>query len=215
MSINVSLLTAQQKAELMKQLEEEQKAKALARKHEIEAYQQLKDTVVERVFARLANVSYELEATKTELLEEFSALLGAKNELYNTNEQQLSHTWTNNAGTITIITGYNVVDRWDETVSAGVTKVNQWLDKQVTDGNRALVSMIRDLLKPNKEGILKANRVLDLQNQADKIGDTELIEAVKMIREAHRPDKTGTYIKAKYKDAIGNNVWLGLSMSSV
>jgi len=77
------------------------------------------------------------------------------------------------------------------------------------------VGMVRDLLKPNKEGVLKANRVLDLTRKADELGDPELIEAVKIIRDSHRPDRTSTYVKAMYKDEKGERQYLGLSMSSV
>ena len=66
----------------------------------------------------------------------------------------------------------------------GIDKVNDWLGKLAKDDESAiLVGFIRDLLKPNKDGVLKANRVLELSKKADEIGDKELIEAVKIIRD--------------------------------
>jgi hypothetical protein len=214
-TIDLKNLTPEQKEALRAQILAEEKANEENRKREVTTYQHLKDLTVEKVFARLQKISGDMQNAKEELLSEFHSLLGMKNELYGVKETQLSHNWSNSDASVTVITGFNTIDRWDESVSAGIERVNVWLDKQMTDGNRNLVNMVRDLLKPNKEGVLKASRVLDLQNQADKIGDPELIDAVKLIREAHRPDKTGTYIKAKYRDADGNSHWLGLSMSSV
>lgn len=214
---NISLknLSAEQRAELLKELEAETKLKEANFKKNKVAYVQLKDVTVKKVFERLQKISSELQDSKVDLIKEFSALLESKNELFGVNEKQLSHNWANNDASITIVTGYNTIDRWDETVSVGITKVDEWLDNKTDEKSKNFVALIRDLLKQNSEGILKANRVLDLQNQADKIGDKELIEAVKLIREAHRPDRTGTYIKAKYKDDQGISHWLGLSMSSV
>jgi len=109
-----------------------------------------------------------------------------------------------------------VVDGWDtDLANAGISGVNDWLAKRITEESKPFIDIIRDLLKPNKDGLLKAPRVLELHNQAEKIGDRELIEKVSMIKEAYRPAKTTTFVKAKFKDADGNNKWLSLSMSAV
>jgi len=117
---------------------------------------------------------------------------------------------------MSIIIGHNVIDRWDETVSAGVEFVNKWLNSLAKDDESAvLVDMIRDLMKPDKEGQLKANRVLELAKKADEIGNADLKEGVRIIRDAYRPAKTSTFLKAKYKDELGRDQWLPLSMSAV
>jgi hypothetical protein len=211
----LSKLTPEEKAALLQELEAEQKTKENSRKMEISAYNHLKDVTVEKVFARLQKISSELENAKKELYAEFGSLLEMKSNLYGVNESQFSHTWTNEKGDVSIITGFNVIDSWDETRSAGIERVNMWLEKQATEENRKLITMVRELLKPNKEGVLKANRVLDLANHAEAIGDPELIEAVKIIKAAYRPKHSNTYIKAKYTDGLGQPHWLGLSMSSV
>jgi len=212
--IDVSELSSEEKKKLLEQLEKDEKVTQEQRKKNIQSYNDLKHETVLKVFAKLEKISQDMTETKTNLLDEFKALLDSKNELFDVNETQLSHNWTTKEGDITIITGFNTVDRWDESVSAGVTKVQEWMDKQSGENNMIL-GFLRDLLKPNKEGVLNARRVLDMQNRAEEHGDQELIDAVALIRLAHRPYKTGTYIKAKYKDEDGNTHWLGLSMSTV
>jgi len=215
MSVDFKTLSAEEKEQLKQQLLAEDKAKAETRKNEVMAYHALKYITVDTVFQKLTRLSSQMQLDKSDLLSEFKSLLETKNELYGVKEDQLSHNWTSEDNERTIITGYNVVDSWDETVSVGITKVNAWIESKLNDHNQEYIGIIRDLLKPNKEGVLKASRVLDLQNHAEKSGDEALIDAVKIIREAHRPVKTGTYIKAKYKDEDGNWQWLGLSMSAV
>lgn len=209
-------LSPEEKAKVMEAAKAELKKEEEGRKREVLNYNQLKHETVEVVFTKLEKVSCELEKVKMELLQEFYSLLDLKNELYGIKEEQLSHNWSNADASKTIITGFNSIDQWDESVSAGIAIVNDWLDKKVKDdGSRIMAGMVRDLLKPNKDGVLKASRVLDLSNKAEELGDEELLRGVRVIREAHRPGKTTTYIKAKFKDDKGISHWLGLSMSSV
>lgn len=213
--VDINDLKPDQLAELERQFEAKKRAEAERMKREKMSYTHLKDVTVEKVFARLQKASVELENLKAELYNEFDALLNLKSHLYGIKDTQQSHNWTNTDGTVTIITGFNTIDAWDDTKSVGIAKVNEWLDNQVTDDNKKFVSLIRELLKPTEKGDLKANRILDLQNQADIIGDKELIDAVKILRESHRTVRSATYIRAEYKDANGERRRLPLSMSSV
>lgn len=197
-------------------IEAKKKANDERRKSEVKTYLHLRDETVKKVFEKLTRVNADLENIKKEVFEEFGAVLEMKNGLFGINEDQFSHTFTTNDGALSIVLGHNTIDRWDETISAGIDKVNDWLARLAKDDDSAvLVGFIRDLLKPNKEGILKANRVLELAKKADEIGDQELIDGVKIIRDSHRPDRTSTFVKAIYKDKNGIRQNLGLSMSSV
>jgi len=214
--MNLNQLTPEQKAALLLELQAEQKQLEENKKSELKVYQHLKDETVRKVFEKLTNLSSELETRKAEVFAEFKAVLELKGNVYGNKEEQFSHTFTTDDGDKSIIIGHNTIDRWDETISVGIERVNQWLTKLAKDDASALlVGMVRDLLKPNKEGVLKANRVLDLTRKADELGDPELIEAVKIIRDSHRPDRTSTYVKAMFKNSKGERQFLGLSMSSV
>lgn len=212
-TIDIKSLTPEQKAEMMRQLQDEQKAQEQAKQAEKDMFIAVRNETVERVYGHLKALSDNLAEVKEKMLSDFDTLLEMKAELYGIDDKQQSHNWTSGDGNVTIITGYNVKDRWDDTVGAGIARVQAWIDKQLNDQNRNIVEMVRDLLKPNKDGVLRANRVLDLQNSAERIGDKELIEAVKIIREAYRPDRSGSYIKAKSRDGDGNWRWLPLAMS--
>lgn len=219
-NLDFNNVSAEQKAMLKAQLEAEEKAAKEKQKRERLNYEQIKDAQIKTTFKVLSRISSELENSKANVFGEFKAILDLKQELFGLSEEQMltqeSHTFTTTDGRMSIIIGHNVIDGWDETVSVGIEKVNQWLGKLAKDEESAmLVGLIRDLLKPNKDGVLKANRVLDLSKKASEIGDKELIAAVDIIRDAYRPTKTGTFVKARFVDDEGVKQWLPLSMSAV
>lgn len=220
MELDIKNLTDEQRRILKAQLEAEEKAQKEKERRERETYEQLKDAQVRVTFRELQNISSMLEHAKLKVFRDFEAILAMKKELFGLTEdrmlEQESHTFTTSDGSMSIIIGHNVIDSWDETVSVGIQKVNQWLTRLARDEESAvLVGLIRDLLKPNKDGVLKANRILDLSKKASEIGDSELIEAVELIRDAYRPTRTSTYVKARYVDEYGRKQWLALSMSAV
>lgn len=212
-----SKLTPEQKEELRKQLETEEQQKKEAAVKLRQDYEDLKSKQVNETFDVLKEISDDLEYVKVEIFNEFGAVIGMKAELYKLTpddlEVQQSHTFTNAENNKKIIVGTNVIDRWSDDVGIGIEKVNKWIDSKVTNPEDR--KTIRALLKPNKVGILKANRVLDLSKHAAERGDKELIEAVDFIRDQYRPEKTSTYVKAKYLDANGIWQYLPLSMSAV
>ncbi len=216
--MNLTDLTPEQRRALKEQLKAEEKAEKEKLKGDKEAYKALQNEFVAQFFPKLVKIAEDLTLSKAELFETARTILDFKRNVYGLSEEQLaqqqSHTISSSDFSKSIILGHNVVDGWDaEVANAGVSRVTEWLGKQTNDANRMLVGMIRDLLKPNKDGLLKAPRVLELMNQAEKIGDQELIDAVNLIREAYRPVKTTTYVKAKFKDEDGRDMFLNLSMS--
>jgi len=213
-------LSPEEKRNMLAALEAEVKAEDARKRKEKQAYEALRDKTIRQVFKKLEQLSETVLKAKGDAFENFETILQLKKELFQVGDDrwqsQQSHTFTTDDGQLSIIIGHNVIDRWDETVSAGVELVNKWLTTLAKDDESAmLVGMVRDLLKPNKEGQLKASRVLDLAKKADEIGNDDLKEGVRIIRDAYRPAKTSTFLKAKYKDELGRDQWLPLSMSAV
>ncbi len=220
MNIEFTKLTTEQKKALREQLEAEEMAEKEAEKRKKQDYSDLKDEQVKATFKKLQSISTSLELEKVDIFNQFGSLLALKKDLYNLSDQQMelqqSHTFTTADGSQSIIIGSNVIDRWSDDLNVGIDKINAWLDKQITDEkSEMLVSFYRDMLKPNKDGVLRANRVLEMGNKAREYGDKELIEAVSFIQQQYKPVKTSTYVKAKYLDANGVWQWLALSMSAV
>lgn len=218
--INLGALSPADREQLMQQLNEERKRDEARQQAEREAYDSMKDDVVRKAFGTILQASERLGKAKEKVFSEFEQIMSLKKDLFKLSDEQMltqgSHTFTSEDGQMSIIIGSNIIDRWDETVSVGIKLVNDWLATLAKDEKSAqLVEFVRALLKPNKDGVLKASRVLDLSKNAAKIGDAELIKAVGIIRDAYRPAKTSTYVKAKFKDEMGNDIFVPLSMSAV
>lgn len=210
-------LTPEQKKALREQLEAEERAEKEAEKRLKKDYLAIKDEQVTNTFTRLQNLSSVLEKEKIDIFNQFGTLISMKKEMYDLTEEQMelqqSHTFTTTDSKQSIIIGSNVIDRWGDDVNIGIERVNKWIDKKIEDKDSR--DIIRALMKPNKDGVLKANRVLELSKKAREIGDSELIDAVNFIHDQYQPVKTSTYVKAKYLDKNGIWQWLALSMSSV
>lgn len=218
MAIDFNSLSEDEKRQIKEQLDADAKKKADERKAAKIIYDEMRHDIVSDTFTYLQSVSKNLTEAKKNVFDSFQTLLELKKEVYgiadDAFELQQTHTFSNNDNTMSIIIGHNVIDAWDmELVNAGVSAVNNWLSEKTNEDNKPFVKIIRDLLRPNKDGVLKASRVLELGKNAKEIGDKHLIDAVDMIQEAYKPQKTSTFVKALFKDDKGNSQWLALSMS--
>lgn len=216
-AINISKLTAEQKAEIKRQLEAEEAAEKARAKQQRSDYESLKEIQVNETFTQLLKVSAMLENAKADVFKQFTSLLKIKQEIYGLTDKQMelqqSHTFTTSNGDKSIIIGANVIDNWSDDVRIGIEKVNAWIESKIDDEDSR--EIIRTLLKPDKDGVLKANRILDLSRKAAEMGDKELIAAVDFIRDQYRPVKTSTFVKVRFIDEDGKMNWLPLSMSAV
>lgn len=214
MTIDISQLTAEQKRELFEAMKEEEKAKEKRKQEEREKYKNIIAEIVEKNFKNLKEVSEMLSEIKKAVFEDFETALQMKADLYGIKEKQQSHTFTTVNG-MSITIGHRVTDSFDDTVHAGIEKVKGYIAK-VTAGEKAeLEELINLLLKKDKNGNLKASRVLELERIASKVDDEELKDGVQIIKEAYKPLKSSTFIEAFYKDKEGKKVYIPLAMSSV
>ena len=105
---------------------------------------------------------------------------------------------------------------WDDTVEVGIDKVKAYLKTLAKDEESGmLVETVMRLISKDRKGNLKASRVLELQQLAQRSGNPELIEAIEIIREAYRPVPSVQFIEVKYKDDEGKELSLPLSMSAI
>jgi hypothetical protein len=216
-TIDINQLTAEQKQQLREQFEEEERAAKATAQKQRDYYEILKDEQVQATFKRLQNLSSTLEEEKIDIFNQFGSLIAMKKDLFHLSDEQMdlqqSHTFTNKSVDKSIIIGANVIDRWSDDLNIGIARISEWLDKHIEEDQSR--EIIRALLRPDSNGILKANRILDLSKKAAEIGDKELIEAVNFIRDQYRPAKTSTYVKAKFLDSNRQWQWLALSMSAI
>lgn len=208
MSIDLSQLSAQ---ELQAELQKRQDAQVENRK----AYKDLVNKNLFGITEQLKMLSDEISKTKLFVFQSLKTFLDLKNEVYDVKGDQQSHTFSDEDGN-TIIYGFRTIDNWDDTVNAGIEKVRDFIGSLAKDENSArLVSAINRLLRKDAKGNLKASRVLELTKLAEEFNSPEFTDAVQIIAQAYKPQKSAFFVDASYTDAQGKKVNIPLNISAV
>ena len=219
--MDITKMTAAQRAELKAQLEAEERAEKQKREESIAAYKSSVDEFCRNKFsrgkfARLQALSEEMRRLKEEVFGDAETLIALKDELFRTKSDRHSNQFTTSDGKITVALGYRTNDGWDDTVNVGVDKVKTFIKSLAKDeDSAALTEMVMNLLAKDRKGNLKASRVLQLREIARKSGYPQLIEATDIIQNAYRPVDTCQFISVSYKDDKGVKQTLPLSLAAM
>jgi len=214
--MDITKLTAEQRAELKAQLEAEDRAEKQKRQEDIDAYKQSVDEFVRTTFERMKKVSELMREEKNTVFTAADTIIALKDELYDTKTDRHSNSFTSSDGMISITLGRRTNDGWDDTVNVGVQKVHDFFKSMARDEEMAaLTEMVMSLLARDKKGNLKASRVLQLREVARKSGYSDLMEAVDIIQQAYKPVESVEFISVQYKDENGVKQTLPLSLASM
>lgn len=179
-----------------------------------QAYKELVEQAVPKAIFTLCAASEMISNAKTNAFKFFEDILKLKADVYGIKEKQQSHTFSYKGGEITI--GYRVTDGWDDTVSAGIAKVEKYISSLATnESTAALVEIVFNLLKKDAKGNLKGSRVLELQQLTKKFDDAEFTDGVNIISEAYKPIRSVWFIEASLIGDDGTKTPIPLSASSV
>lgn len=214
--MDISNLSKEEKAKLKMQLEAEDKAERARIDQERQNYKDLVDVTVNTSVKKLQELSAQMERLKDEIFSEFDSVIKMKEELFNVKIDRQTDTFTTSDSRKTITIGNRINEGWDDTVEVGISMVKRYMSTMAKDENSAaLVDTVMSLLAKNRKGALKANKVLELEKLANKTGDKDFIEAIKIIRDAYHPVPTCQFIEVELKNEEGNPVRLPLSMSAI
>ena len=179
-----------------------------------EAYKELVLETVPKAMFQLCAASEIISDAKTKTFQFFEQVLDLKNKVYGLKEKQQSHTFSTEKEEITI--GYRINEGWDDTVTAGIAKVEAFINSLSKDEETAtLVSMLFNMLKKDSKGNLKGSRVLELQKAAADSKNDEFIDGVAIIAAAYKPVRSSWFIEANLINEDGSKTPVPLSMSSV
>lgn len=197
------------------ELQEELKRRQQAKTEDRDTYRKLVDEIVPELINDLKKLSANIQQTKLAVFENVTGLLELKDKAYGVKDDQRSHTFTTESGD-SIKLGYRVRDGWNDTVGAGIAKVNKFLESLAKDDDSAkLVKTINQLLKKDAKGNLKSNRVVELHNLTQEFNDAEFTDGVHIIMKAYKPVQTCFFIEAYQTNANGREISIPLSISSV
>lgn len=134
-----------------------------------------------------------------------------KAELFKARAEQRTHTFTNSGGNMRIILGQYTTDGYRDTVEDGIAIVKEYIMSLAADEKtQALVNMVFRLLSRDKQGTLKASRIVQLRKIADEIGNERFMEGVRIIEESYQPEISKQFIRAEVRDK--NNQWKPISL---
>ena len=199
--MDISKMTAAQRAGLKAQLEAEERAEKQKREDDIAAYKSAVDEFCRTKFSRLQTLSEEMRRLKDEVFADAELLIRLKEDLFRTKSDRHSDQFTTSDGRLTIALGNRTNDGWDDTAKDA--------------DSAALTEMVMNLLAKDRKGNLKASRVLQLREIARRSGYPQLIEATDIIQSAYRPVDTCQFISVSYKDEKGVKQTLPLSMAAM
>lgn len=213
--MDIKNLTAEQRAALKAQIEAEERAESQKRQDSIDAYKSMVDEFCADTFSRMQKVSELMRIEKERVFAAAELLIEQKEALFKTKQDRHSNQFTTADGKVTVALGYRTNDGWDDTVDVGIAKVKEYLKSlAATEDGRKAVDIILKLLAKDKKGNLKASAMIQLEQEAAKIGDTGFIEGVQIIRDAYRPVDSCQFISVSYKDENGVKHFIPLSLSA-
>ncbi|MGY5552069.1 DUF3164 family protein [Riemerella anatipestifer] len=205
---DLSQLTAE---ELQAELDRRNQEKAEDRK----VYKEIVSQELPQIVASLRALSQTISKVKLFAFENLKTLLDLKAKAYDVKDTQQSHTFSDDKGN-TITYGFRIIDGWDDTVTAGIDKVREFISSLAKDeATGKLVHAVNQLLKKDAKGNLKASRVLELTKLAEEFNDPNFTDAVNIIRQSYKPQRSAFFIDASYTDKQGKKVNIPLSISAV
>lgn len=212
-------MTPEQKAQYEAFLkEQERKAIADAKRVQRKQLQEMTDEVMADAVAELQKCSDQLVATKKKIIGTFSTLMELRKEVNDEagRKEQDTYMFTNTAGTQRIRIGYNITDNYLDQVEEGIAKVKAYLESLAKDEQSAeLIALVLKLLARDQKGNLKASRVIQLGQLAEKSGNDEFQEGMRIIREAYRPTRSKLFIRCSTREKDKDWKDLGLGISEV
>jgi len=199
---------AQFEAFKLQKAEQEQKLKQA---EDRQAYKKLVDETLDEAFPDVLKVSETLTECKKYIRNAFSKALELKAQVFDVKPDQRSNMFTHSDGKCRVVLGEHELDAWDDTINEGIAKVKTYIASLAKDtDSQMLVNAIMKLLSKDKEGNLRASRVMQLEQMARESGNETFTDGVRIIKEAHRPTVSKTYIRAERKDE--NGAWVSVPL---
>lgn len=172
------------------------------RKKNLDTYNAMIDEQVNETIPELQSVSEQLSMVKKAVFDNFQSLLDMKKDVMKiTKDGQRSHTFTNSDGNFRIILGYHVLDHYKDTVQDGIDMVKEYITSLAeSNETKSLVDMVLKLLSKDQKGNLKASRVLQLRQIAEKVNNEKFTEGVEIIMNSYAPTPSKKFIQAFAKN---------------
>lgn len=212
-------MTPEEKAQFEAfQKEKARKALLESKREQRKQLQEMTDEVMSEAVGVLKECHNGLVEAKKKVIETFSALMELRKEVNEEagKKEQDTFMFTNSAGTQRIRIGYNMNDGYLDQVEEGIAKVKAYLESLAKDDqSKELIALVLRLLARDQKGNLKASRVIQLEQLAEKSGNEEFQEGMRIIKEAYRPTRSKLFVRCSVKEPEKEWQELGLGIGEV
>ncbi|MGL5228760.1 MAG: DUF3164 family protein [Bacteroidales bacterium] len=180
-----------------------------------QAYKDIVDETIKKLIPDLIKLSDDLSKAKNKVYDAFDSILEMKSDLFGVNAEQKSHQFSDASGNVIRI-GYRMNENYDDTVDVGVEKVKAYLSTLAKDAESAsLVNTVMRLLSKDRQGNLRASRVIELEQIAIESKNSDFLEGIGIIKQAYKPKRSCRFVEASIRDEEGKEKSIPLSMSTV
>ncbi|PID89543.1 MAG: hypothetical protein CSB01_01445 [Bacteroidia bacterium] len=209
-------LTAEERAEFEAfKAHKKAQQEAQRRKDERATYKKMVDNELETTMKELISLSEQLYAFKQKVYENWHSILEIKAEMLEMegkSKVRKSNTFTHSNGKLRLVLGNNRIDSYNDLAEDGIQMVKDYISSLASDEKSGmLVTAVLDLLSKDKNGTLKASRVLKLDQMAEESNNEQFKEGVRIIKEAYSPLDSKQYVRAWVKDE--KNEWRPVPLS--
>lgn len=197
-ALDITKLSAEDKAALMAQLEAENRAKKERLKNDRKAYKELTHEFVNRNIEGLLNHNDITGILIEKLFKDYSPVKDLKQQVYGSDPQD-SHTSTLPDGSASISIGYNISISFDGTESSGIQKIRNFIaslsDENSDAKTKKLAKSVDTFLKLNpKTGQLNPSKIIELSNLRDEFDDDSFNDGLDIIFNAQIRAQTSMYV---------------------
>ncbi len=212
----VNEMTAEEKAELRKQLLADEKIEAKKVEAKKQAYKEDVNAAIALIIPQLQDVSNELMRVKTAVFQTLLELVEDKADLFGIRSGQQSHTFTDaNNNSVTI--GFRMLARFDDTLETGLAYIKKYISSLATNDKSGedMKYILTKLISRDIKGNIKPSRILELQQVADKIEDENLTKGVEIVKSSYKPLPSKIFVEAMRARYDKSTVAIPLSMTQV
>ena len=207
-TLDISKLSAADRAELMAQLEADAKAEKQKKKDDRKAFKELTADFVNANIDKLLNHNDITGILIEQLFNEYQDVKHLKTQVYGDDHQD-SHTSTLPDGSASITIGHNVSIKFDGTESAGIEKIKTFIkslsDEDSSSKIKKLAKMVDTFLKLNpKTGMLNPSKIIELSKLRSDFNDEQFDDGLDIIFNAQIRTQNSMYVSGwKYVDVGG------------
>lgn len=195
--ISLSDLSPEEKAELIKEAQEQEKAKKLQAKENIQSYKELSELFVKNNIDIFVHRQNAIEEDVKKLFQDYESIKAIKVMVYGEKAlKQESHTSTLADGSASITIGHNVTIGFDGTEKIGVEGMKEFLETfaEGDEKRKKLERIVNVLLKPNKQGMLNPSSIITLNGMRAEMNEEEFDKNLDIIINAQTKVKTTLFV---------------------